>query len=257
MAQTNDKVTLNTLREMRSRKEPIACLTAYDATFAHLFDTTGVDLILVGDSLGMVIQGRENTTGVRVADMAYHSRCVTAATRRAFVMADMPFMSAATTQDAIRGAARIMGEGGVSGVKIEFGEAQVDVVKVLSANGIPVCAHMGLRPQWIHAIGGFKRQHAGIREYRKLVKMAVDAGADMLLLECVASNVAERICREVAVPVIGIGSGSKCDGQIMVSYDIFGLGRTPYFARNFLSGKSGMAEAVKAYVTAVKQRDFP
>lgn len=254
------RLTITSLCALKRQGTPIACLTAYDATFGELCDAAGVDMILVGDSLGMVVQGRENTIAVSVDDMVYHSRCVVRAVQRAFVIADMPFMSATTPAAALENAARLMREAGVSAVKLEVGARQLDAIGALAENGVPVCAHLGLRPQWVHEIGGFKRQVRSSAEKRALVELADEAvarGARMLLLECVPADVADEISERVEAPVIGIGVDSQCDGQIMVIYDILGAGRTPLFAKNFLSGASSIGGAIQAYVKAVKRGRFP
>jgi 3-methyl-2-oxobutanoate hydroxymethyltransferase len=255
-------VNVSTLREMKQGAEPIACLTAYDASFAQLVDMAGVDLVLVGDSLGMVVQGHETTVPVTVDDIVYHSRIVARGLRRAFLVADMPFMSYTTPPQALDNAVRLMQEGGAMMVKLEGGQGQVAIVEYLARHDIPVCAHLGLRPQSVHKIGGFKVQG---RDSAVAKQMAADAralqaaGADLVLLECVPNEVGRSITESLDVPVIGIGAGPHVDGQILVLYDILGItqGRTPRFVKNFMSGHGSPLEAARAYVQAVKDRSYP
>jgi 3-methyl-2-oxobutanoate hydroxymethyltransferase len=255
-------VNVSTLREMKQGAEPIACLTAYDASFAQLVDMAGADLVLVGDSLGMVVQGHETTVPVTVEDIVYHSRMVARGLRRAFLVADMPFMSYTTPPQALDHAVRLMQEGGAMMVKLEGGQGQVAIVEYLARHDIPVCAHLGLRPQSVHKIGGFKVQG---RDSAVAKQMATDAralqaaGADVVLLECVPNEVGRTITESLDVPVIGIGAGPHVDGQILVLYDILGItqGRTPRFVKNFMSGHDSPLEAARAYVQAVKDRSYP
>jgi 3-methyl-2-oxobutanoate hydroxymethyltransferase len=255
-------VNVSTLRDMRQAREPIACLTAYDASFAQLVDMAGTDLVLVGDSLGMVIQGHDTTVPVTVGDVIYHSRSVSRGLRRAFLVADMPFMSYTTPVQALDNAVRLMQEGGAMMVKLEGGQGQAGVVEYLARHDIPVCAHLGLKPQSVHKIGGFRVQG---REREAAVKMIEDAkaledaGADLVLLECVPNAVGRTIRDSLQVPVIGIGAGPDVDGQILVLYDVLGItqGRTPRFVKNFMLGRSSALDAIKAYVRAVKERTYP
>jgi 3-methyl-2-oxobutanoate hydroxymethyltransferase len=255
-------VNVSTLRQMKQDAEPIACLTAYDASFAQLVDMAGTDLVLVGDSLGMVVQGHETTVPVTVDDIVYHSRIVARGLRRAFLMADMPFMSYTTPAQALDNAVRLMQEGGAMMVKLEGGEGQIAIVEYLARHDIPVCAHLGLRPQSVHKIGGFKVQG---RDNVVAKKMAADAralqaaGADLVLLECVPNEVGRSITESLEVPVIGIGAGPHVDGQILVLYDILGItqGRTPRFVKNFMAGRESVLAAAEAYVAAVKDRSYP
>jgi 3-methyl-2-oxobutanoate hydroxymethyltransferase len=255
-------VNISTLRRMKAGAEPIACLTAYDASFAQLVDMAGVDLILVGDSLGMVIQGHDTTVPVTVEDVVYHTQMVARGTRHAFLVADLPFMSYATPEQALDNAVRMMQEGGAMMVKLEGGRGQLAVVECLARHDIPVCAHVGLKPQSVHKIGGFRVQG---REPEMAEKMAEDAkalqdaGADVMLLECVPNEVGKAITEALEVPVIGIGAGPFVDGQILVLYDMLGItqGRTPRFVRNFMTGLDSPLAAVEAYVKAVKDRSYP
>ncbi len=255
-------VTLTTLTEMKSKGEKIACLTAYDASFANLVDGAGTDLVLVGDSLGMVVQGHDTTVPVSVDDIIYHSRAVARGLRRAWLVADMPFMSYSTPEKALRNAARMMAEGGAAMVKLEGGAVQVEVVRYLADRGIPVCAHIGLTPQFVHKLGGFRvqgRDKAAARQMEHDAVALQEAGADIVLLECVPTDLGTRITGKLDVPVIGIGAGPETDGQILVLYDILDItaGRKPRFARNFMHGSASVAEAVEAYVAAVRDGSYP
>lgn len=255
-------VTVSTLRRMKTDGDKIACLTAYDASFAALAERSGVDLVLVGDSLGNVVQGQASTASVTVADMVYHTRCVAAGLSQPLLVADLPFLSYATTQDAIDNSRRLMGEGGAAMVKLEADAADTRVVETLSRNGVPVCAHLGLRPQQIHKTGGFKIYGRSKAQARDLVNNARQfevAGADLLLLECVPSALARKIAKTSEVPVIGIGAGSDVDGQILVCYDAFGLtsGKKPRFVRDFLAENGSLFEAGVGYVDAVRRGTFP
>jgi 3-methyl-2-oxobutanoate hydroxymethyltransferase len=242
-------VNVGMLRDMREALEPIACLTAYDATFAQLVDMAGADVVLVGDSLGMVIQGLDTTVPVTVDDIIYHSRCVARGLRRAFLMVDMPFMSYTTREQALDNAIRIMQEGGAKMVKLEIGRGQIGIVEFLASQDIPLCAHLGLKPQSVHKLGGFKvqgRDEGAAQRMLEDAKALESAGADSLLLECVPSSLGAAIRDAVHIPVIGIGAGPGVDGQILVLYDVLGItqGRMPL-------------EALRAYVRAVKDRSYP
>jgi 3-methyl-2-oxobutanoate hydroxymethyltransferase len=253
---------VSTLKQMKQRADKIVCLTAYDASFAAVLDNAGVDVLLVGDSLGMVIQGFDNTVPVTVDDMIYHARAVSRGSRRAMHMVDMPFMSYSNPAQAIATAARLMQEGAAEMVKLEGGERQVEIVGELSAHGIPVCAHLGLQPQAVHKLGGYRVQGRDETAAQMMMKAAAAvqaAGADMLLLECVPAALAARITAEAAIPIIGIGAGPDCDGQILVLHDILGISidKTPRFTRDFLSGAASIPDAIEGYVRAVKDKTFP
>jgi 3-methyl-2-oxobutanoate hydroxymethyltransferase len=255
-------VNVSTLRKMKEEGEPIACLTAYDASFAVLVDAAGVDLVLVGDSLGMVIQGHDTTVPVTVDDVVYHSRAVARGLRRAFLVADMPFMSYANPDQALENSVRMMQEGGAMMIKLEGGEGQVDIVEHLARHDIPVCAHLGLKPQSVHKIGGFRvqgRDAEKAKDMQRAAKKLQDAGADIVLLECVPSELGESIRDSLEVPVIGIGAGPDVDGQILVLYDILDItqGKTPRFVKNFQDGHTSPLDAIRAYVAAVKDRSYP
>ncbi len=255
-------VNISTLRGMKDEGEPIACITAYDASFARLVDDAGIDVVLVGDSLGMVIQGHDTTVPVTVEDIVYHTRCVARGIRRAFLVADMPFMSYTMPEQALDNAVRLMQEGGAMMVKLEGAKGQVAVVEFLARHDIPVCAHLGLTPQSVHKIGGFRVQG---REQSVADKMLADAkalqeaGADIVLLECVPNEVGQVITQSLDVPVIGIGAGPDVDGQILVLYDALGLtpGRTPRFVKNFMAEANSARAGLEAYVRAVKDHTYP
>ncbi|MDD3518256.1 MAG: 3-methyl-2-oxobutanoate hydroxymethyltransferase [Chromatiales bacterium] len=254
--------TVRHLREMRGRGEKIVCLTAYDASFAALEDAAGVDLILVGDSLGMVIQGHDTTLPVTVDDVVYHCRAVARSCRQALLMADMPFLSYTTPAQALANAGRLMQEGGVQAVKLEGDAEQAEIVAALAGHGIPVCAHLGLRPQSVNRIGGYRVQGRDAHAAQAMIKdaRAVEAaGADLLLLECVPVTLAAEIRAAVEIPVIGIGAGPHCDGQILVLHDILGVApdRSPRFAKNFLAGCDSVQAAIGAYCQAVRDGSFP
>jgi len=255
-------VNIGTLREMRQAREPIACLTAYDASFAELVDRAGTDVVLVGDSLGMVIQGLDTTVPVTMDDMIYHTRCVARGLRRAFLMADMPFMSYTTPPQALDNAVRLMQEGGAMMVKLEMGRGQVGIVEYLAKQDIPLCAHLGLKPQSVHKLGGFKVQGRDQQAAENMLEEAralERAGADTLLLECVPNALGAAIRDAVQIPVIGIGAGPDVDGQILVLYDVLGItrGRMPRFVKNYMTGRDSPLEALRAYVRGVKDRSYP
>jgi len=255
-------INVSTLRDMKESGEPIACLTAYDASYASLVDAAGIDLVLVGDSLGMVIQGHDTTVPVTVSDIIYHTKMVARGLRRAFLVADMPFMSYSDPGQALQNAVQLMQEGGAMMIKLEGGEGQIEIVEHLSRHDIPVCAHIGLKPQSVHKIGGFKVQGRDPEHARRMVDNArrlQDAGADIVLLECVPNEVGEAVRNELHVPVIGIGAGPDVDGQILVLYDILDItqGRTPRFVKNFQAGNDSPLAAIQAYVRAVREKTYP
>jgi 3-methyl-2-oxobutanoate hydroxymethyltransferase len=255
-------VNVSTLRRMKEEGVPIACLTAYDASFAALVDRSGADVVLVGDSLGMVVQGHDTTVPVTVEHIIYHSKLVSRGLQRAFLIADMPFMSYTSQQQALDNSVRLMQEGAAMMVKLEGGEGQIAIVEYLARHDIPVCAHLGLRPQSVHKIGGFKVQGRESETARKMIRDAQalqDAGADIVLLECVPNEVGQEVAETLAVPVIGIGAGPGVDGQILVLYDILGLtlGRLPRFVRNFMDEAGSPLEACAGFVEAVRDRSYP
>ena len=255
-------VNVTTLNKMKTDGEPIACLTAYDASFALLVDAAGADLVLVGDSLGMVIQGHDTTVPVPVDDVVYHTRAVARGLQRAFLVADMPFMSYTSPEQALENAVRMMQEGGAMMIKLEGGEGQVEIVDHLARHDIPVCSHLGLKPQSVHKIGGFRvqgRESDKAQEMLDAAKRLQDAGSDIVLLECVPNEVGAAITEALDVPVIGIGAGPHVDGQILVLYDVLDItkGKTPRFVRNFQEGRDSPLAALEAYVAAVKDRSYP
>ena len=255
-------VNVSTLRKMKQEGEPIACLTAYDASYAALVDAAGTDLVLVGDSLGMVIQGHGTTVPVTVDDVVYHTRAVARGLRHAFLVADMPFMSYTNPSQALDNAVRMMQEGGAMMIKLESGGGQLEIVEHLADHDIPVCAHLGLKPQSVHKLGGFKvqgREPDRAREMIDSARQLQDAGADIVLLECVPNEVGQEMTKTLDVPVIGIGAGPHMDGQILVLYDILDItqGRTPRFVKNFQQGHESPLAAIAAYVAAVKDRSYP
>jgi len=255
-------VNVATLAKMKSDGQPIVCLTAYDASYAALVDRAGVDLVLVGDSLGMVIQGHDTTVPVTVSDIIYHTRNVARGLQRAFLVSDMPFMSYVEPAQALDNAVHMMQDGGAMMIKLEGGDGQVEIVEHLAKHDIPVCAHLGLKPQSVHKIGGFKVQGREPDKAKQMIKSARNlegAGADLLLLECVPNELGKAITDAVQVPVIGIGAGPSVDGQILVLYDILDItqGRTPRFVQNFTVGQQSPLDAIKAYVQAVKDRKYP
>jgi len=257
------KVTIHTLRQMKERGEKIAVLTAYDATFARLFDESGADVLLVGDSLGMVVQGHETTLPVTLEEMAYHCRAVVRGVRRAHVVGDMPFMTyQASIDQAMTNAGRLMKEGGVGSVKLEGGAQHAELVHRLVGAGIPVMGHIGLTPQSYHQLGGFKVQGRGEGGREKLLADAralEEAGAYSIVLEAIPSDIAREITLAVSVPTIGIGAGVACDGQVLVSYDMLGMDETfkPRFVRRFATLGAEIKDAVGAYVTEVRSGTFP
>lgn len=255
-------LTLTDFRKMREQDEKIACLTAYDATIAAAEDRAGTDLILVGDSLGMVIHGNNTTVPVTTADIAYHCRSVSAGLQRAFMVADMPFLSFATRDMALENAAMLMQQGGAKMVKLEGGEIQADIVRYLTERGVPVCGHIGLQPQLVHKLGGFKvqgREDAAADAMLNDARALEQAGADLLLVECVPADLGEKLRESVSVPVIGIGAGPAVDGQILVVYDMLGLttGRKPRFVRDFMQSAESIEHALALYVAAVKDGSYP
>ncbi|TLY60982.1 MAG: 3-methyl-2-oxobutanoate hydroxymethyltransferase [Gammaproteobacteria bacterium] len=255
-------VTLSTLARMKADGEKIACLTGYDASFAVLLDAAEVDVVLVGDSLGMVIQGHDTTVPVTMDDMVYHCRAVARGLYRPFLIADLPFMSYPSKEQALANSVRLLQEGGAEMVKLESGGNQIEIVEFLAGHDIAVCAHLGLKPQSVHKTGGFRVQG---REESAAERMIADArrlesaGADIVLLECIPAVLGKTITAELHVPVIGIGAGPGTDGQILVCYDILDIttGRKPRFVRNFLDGAGNNLQAFKNYVQAVKQGEYP
>lgn len=260
MNNTVKALSITDLSAMKLRGEKISCLTAYDASFSTLIDNAGIDVMLVGDSLGMIIQGHKTTLPVSIDDMIYHTRCVSRARRRAFVIADLPFMSYITPLMAAENAAKLMQLGGAQMVKLEG--AKVDVVNFLVEHGIPVCAHLGLLPQHINQLGAYKVQGTEPDDAATIMADALQlqlAGAGLLVLECVPARLAKEISVQLSIPVIGIGAGIHCNGQILVSYDMLSIsgGKHPRFSKDFMAESDSVANAITAYHQAVKQAEFP
>jgi 3-methyl-2-oxobutanoate hydroxymethyltransferase len=254
-----------TVPQLRAKKGevPIVMVTAYDATFARMLDDAGVDILLVGDSLGMVVQGNADTLGVTVDDIVYHCRAVARGNRYAHVVGDMPFMSyQVTPEDALRNAGRIVAEGRAHAVKLEGGEAVAPAIARIVAAGIPVMAHVGLTPQSVHAMGGFKvqgREHESAQRILADARAVAEAGAYALVLEGIPGELAERITAEVAIPTIGIGAGVQCDGQVLVCYDLLGMTADlrPKFVKRYDEGYDRVVAAASAFCDEVRSRKFP
>ncbi|WP_345888838.1 3-methyl-2-oxobutanoate hydroxymethyltransferase [Shewanella algae] len=255
------KITTATLRKFKQEGRKFTALTAYDASFAAAFDSEGVDVLLVGDSLGMVLQGHDDTLPVSVEEMAYHTRCVRRGISRSLLMADLPFMSYATPEQAMANATKLM-QAGANMVKIEGGQWLLETVSMLTERGIPVCAHLGLTPQSVHVFGGFKVQGRDADNAQRILdeaKALEGAGAQLLVLECVPASLAQQITEALQIPVIGIGAGKDTDGQILVMHDVLGIssGYIPRFSKNYLKQTGEIREAVKAYIDEVQQGQFP
>ncbi|MCS0387010.1 3-methyl-2-oxobutanoate hydroxymethyltransferase [Vibrio diabolicus] len=255
------KMTINDLIKWKQEGRKFATSTAYDASFAQLFESQEMPVLLVGDSLGMVLQGHSDTLPVTVDDIAYHTRCVRAGSPNCLLMADMPFMSYTTPEQACENAATLM-RAGANMVKIEGGDWLVDTVKMLTERSVPVCAHLGLTPQAVNIFGGYKVQGRDQEKADRMVKDALalqEAGAQIVLLECVPAELAERITQVLDVPVIGIGAGNVTDGQILVMHDMFGISANymPKFSKNFLAETGDMRKAVAKYIEDVANGVFP
>ena len=256
------EITLTTLQSLKLKGEKITMLTCYDATFAHAASAAGVEVLLVGDSLGMVLQGHDSTLPVTVADMAYHVGSVKRGNTGAFIVADLPFMAYATSEQTLTHSALLM-QAGAHMVKLEGAAWLAESVRLLAERGVPACVHLGLTPQSVNLLGGYKvqgRQDIQARQMRADAIALEQAGAAMLLLECVPVELAADIAQAVKIPVIGIGAGSAVDGQVLVLHDMLGLslsGRVPRFVKNFMTGQSDIQGALRAYVSAVKAVDFP
>lgn len=257
------RVTIQILKQMKQQGEKIAVVTAYDATFSRLFDEAGVDVLLVGDSLGMVVQGHETTLPVTLDDMIYHCRAVARGAERAHVVGDMPFMSyQASIEQALINAGRLMKEGGCHSIKLEGGAAHADLVARLVGAGIPVMGHIGLTPQSVHQLSGFKVQGRERGGRERLVADALSlekSGAYAIVLEAIPAEIARAITKAVSVPTIGIGAGAACDGQVLVSYDLLGMNESfkPRFVRRFATLGATIQSAVTAYVQEVRAGTFP
>jgi 3-methyl-2-oxobutanoate hydroxymethyltransferase len=256
------RTTLSNLQKLARDGEKIAVLTCYDASFATLLENAGVDVLLVGDSLGMVVQGEETTLPVSMDDMIYHTRCVAHGAKKTFIVADMPFGSYQQGPAlAMRNAAKLMAAGAQM-VKLEGGVVMAKTVAFLVERGIPVCGHVGLTPQSVHQLGGYKVQGKGDAAAQKLIEDALalqQAGAGLLVLEAIPAALARQVTQQLTIPTIGIGAGPDCSGQVLVLYDLLGIypGKTLKFAKNFMTDAEGIPAAVGNFVRAVKQGDFP
>ncbi len=255
------KTTIKTLYEMKQQGEKITVLTAYDYSFAKLIDAQKIDMILVGDSLGMVIQGHSSTLPVQMDDIVYHTKTVTRACQNSLVIADLPFMSYTSIENANCNAARLMQEGEAEMVKLEGGSEQITIVAQLTQQGVPVCAHLGLQPQSVHKLGGYRvqgREKAQAEQMREDALKLQDAGASALVLECIPTELAATISQSLEIPTIGIGAGRDCDGQVLVLYDMLGISQhAPKFSHNFLQSAGSIQAAIADFSNAVKTQQFP
>lgn len=254
--------TVPALAEAKRDGRKLVMLTAYDAGFARVFDANGADLILVGDSLGMVVQGHDSTLPVTTSDIAYHTAAVARGLNRALLISDLPFQSDATPERALDASIALL-QAGAEMVKLEGAGHKRDVIRFLSERDIPVCAHLGLTPQSVLKFGGYKvqgRDEAAAARLRADARAVAEAGAALLVLECVPSALAASITADIAIPTIGIGAGPGCDGQVLVLHDFLGLDtghRRPKFVKDFLAGGGSIAGAVRAYADAVRDGSFP
>ena len=255
------KKTVSTLSKMKRKGEKIATVTAYDASFAKIFDQAGIDAMLIGDSLGMVLQGHDSTLPVTIEQIAYHTRCVRAGTTDALIIADMPFMSYSTPEQTYNNASILM-QAGANMVKLEGDEWLIDTIKGLTQRGIPVCAHLGLTPQSVNVFGGFKVQGRNQDKANAMVEHALklaQAGAQLIVLECIPTELAKRITEQISIPTIGIGAGSDTDGQILVMHDLIGIsaGYIPKFSKNYLTDAGTIEGAIANYIKEVRGGIFP
>jgi len=256
------RINLPALKKMKKQKQPIVALTAYDYSFARLLDQSGIDIILVGDSLGMVIQGHQTTIPVSMEDMLYHTSIVSKGVERALLIMDMPFMSYASVERALDNATLALQEAGAQMVKLEGGLDQLPIVEALSRHDIPVCAHIGLKPQSIYKSGSYRVQGRNQSAATLMIEEAAaleQAGADIILLECVPQRLAAEITANTDIPVIGIGAGNACDGQILVLQDLLGItpGKPPKFSKNFMHESPDIQSAISTYAEDVRSRKFP
>ncbi len=254
-------ITISKLLSMRTEGEKITMLTAYDSTMSALLNRCGVETILIGDSLGNVIQGHSSTTPVTVEQVAYHTECVTRANSHAFVIADLPFASYGDPAQALDSAAELM-RAGADMVKLEGGDWQIDIIQYLVERSVPVCAHLGLLPQSVHILGGYKVQGKSKDAASLMIEQALaceQAGAQMIVLEAIPSSLGKHITESLTIPTIGIGAGADCSGQVLVLQDMLGIspGKPPKFVKNFMDGHASIEAAVKAYVREVKSGKFP
>ncbi|MCG6504466.1 3-methyl-2-oxobutanoate hydroxymethyltransferase [Kingella pumchi] len=255
-------ITVPTLQKMKAAGEKIAMLTCYEASFAALMNRAGVDALLVGDSLGMTVQGRDSTLPVTLAEMCYHTAAVARGNSNAMIVADLPFGAYQQSREQAFAAAAELMQAGAHVVKLEGGAFMADTTAFLQQRGIPVCAHIGLTPQSVHALGGYKVQGKGDGAAERLLADARAhdaAGAAMILMEAVPAELGSRVTQAVSCPTIGIGAGAGCDGQVLVMHDMLGVypGKTARFVKNFMDGQSSVQAAVEAYVRAVKEQTFP
>jgi 3-methyl-2-oxobutanoate hydroxymethyltransferase len=256
------RLTIKALQKLRDDATKIAMLTCYDASFAAMLDAAGLDSLLVGDSLGMVLQGHDTTLPVTLADMAYHTQCVARGSKRAFLITDMPFGSyQETPQLAFRNAAELMAAGAQM-VKVEGGAEIADTVRFLAQRGVPVCGHLGLTPQSVHQFGGYRVQGKGEDAELKLLEDAAEleaAGAGLLVLEAIPAKLGEQVTERLRIPTIGIGAGPRCSGQVLVLHDMLDVfpGKKARFVKNFMKGASSISDAAERYVRAVKDGSFP
>jgi len=249
------------LKQFKQRGEKITCLTAYDASLAKLIDSCGVDLILIGDSLGMVVQGGASTRSVTMPEMVYHTKAVTSVCQKALVMADLPFQSYEEPLSALENA-KLLINAGAQMVKLEGGAERQEVVQILIKNDIPVCAHLGLQPQKVKEVSDYKIQGRDQNSAKKILDDALlleSLGVSVLVLECVPSSLASLVSEQLTIPTVGIGAGKDCDGQVLVCFDMLGItqGKLPRFVRDFTEDNQGVAMAIKAFVQAVKNQSFP
>jgi len=259
----NKQLTVLDLQQMKTKSQKICMITAYDYSMAKLVDAGGVDVVLVGDSVGMVFQGHADTLSVTMDDMIYHSKCVSRGLKNAHLVVDMPFMSYQTSvEDALKNAGRLIKEGSAQSVKLEGGRRVVPQIEAIVGAGIPVVAHLGLTPQAIHALGGFKVQGKGIEARNQLKEDALAvqaAGASMLVLEMVPADLAREITELLEIPTIGIGAGVHCDGQVLVCNDLLGMDLSfkPKFLKRYAALETEMIAAISQYVSEVQQQQFP
>lgn len=258
----NPKITLPLLRRYKQEHKKFCTLTAYDASFARLFDQQGIEVLLVGDSLGMVLQGHDSTLPVSLEHLCYHTQAVKRGSQNSFILADLPFMSYCHLEQALD-SSRLLMQAGAHGLKLEGGAELAEIIQQLTRLGVPVCAHLGLTPQSVNLLGGYRVQGREPEQAARLLSDARQlyvAGAQMLLLECVPRSLAKQICDELPIPVIGIGAGPDTDSQVLVMHDLLGLGegKPPRFVRDFLTGQTGgLAGAISAYANAVRDGSYP
>ncbi len=257
------KHTIHTIQDLKEHNQPIVVLTAYDSSFSRLLSENGVDIILVGDSLGMVMQGNQTTVPVTMEQMIYHTECVSKTNTHCWLVADYPYMSYATEKQALENASRLM-QAGANMVKLEGGQWLLPTITKLAERGIPVCAHLGLTPQSVDALGGFKVQGRGTESAAQLMNDAIaveKSGANLLVLECVPSQLAKEISKKLAIPTIGIGAGVDTDGQVLVLQDMLGINSEfrPKFVKDFFDEENvnSISEAISAYCDAVRNKSFP